>query len=121
MARLLGPDFVALQVRDLAASQQFYTEHLGLELAPQSPPKAVVFQTEPIPFAIREPAVDLDATSRLGWGVAVWFVADDADALHTSLQAHGVPIVQPVQDGAFGRQFTFADPDGYLVTVHGRR
>ena len=26
----LGPDFIALQVRDLEASAAFYTEHLGL-------------------------------------------------------------------------------------------
>jgi catechol 2,3-dioxygenase-like lactoylglutathione lyase family enzyme len=29
----LGPDFIALQVRDLEASAAFYTEHLGLALA----------------------------------------------------------------------------------------
>lgn len=121
MARLLGPDFVALQVRNLATSKQFYLQQLGLELAPHSPPNAVVFRTEPVPFAIREPAVDLDASPRLGWGVALWFLADDADTLHAALQAAGVPIAQPLQDGAFGRQFTFVDPDGYTITVHGRR
>jgi catechol 2,3-dioxygenase-like lactoylglutathione lyase family enzyme len=68
----IGPDFVALQVRDLDVSTRFYTERLGLTPAPAGPPGAVVFTTEPIPFAIREPAVDLDATSRLGWGVALW-------------------------------------------------
>ncbi len=59
MAKIVGPDFIALQVRDLEASRRFYTDALGLEPAPQSPPGAVVFQTAPIPFAIREPAVDL--------------------------------------------------------------
>jgi hypothetical protein len=29
---------------------------------------AVVFTSVPIPFAVREPVADLDATSRLGWG-----------------------------------------------------
>ena len=43
--------------------------------APQSPPGAVAYATEPIPFAVREPAVDLDAVERLGWGVAVWLRA----------------------------------------------
>ena len=120
MSKLLGPDFIALQVRDLATAQQFYTEQLGLELAPQSPPNAVVFRTEPIPFAVREPMVNLDASQHLGWGVSLWFLADDADALHTKLTASGVHIVQPLQNGPFGRQFTFIDPDGYQVTVHGR-
>lgn len=54
-----GPDFVALQVRDLEASARFYTERLGLTRAPA-------------PF-----------------------------------------------DGPFGRTFAFADPDGYVVTLHG--
>ena len=76
---VIGPDFVALQVRDLEASTRFYTERLGLTRAPAAPPGAVVFATEPIPFAIREPAVDLDATNRLGWGVALWLKADDVD------------------------------------------
>ena len=48
MAKIIGPDFIALQVRNLEASRTFYTEQLGLELAPQSPPHAVVFATSPI-------------------------------------------------------------------------
>lgn len=119
MAKLLGPDFIALQVRDLAASQQFYTEALGLEVAPLSQPNAVVFNTAPIPFAIRTPHVDLNASPKLGWGAALWFKTDDADALHTSLVARGVKIVLPLQDGPFGRMFSFVDPDGYVLTVHG--
>jgi catechol 2,3-dioxygenase-like lactoylglutathione lyase family enzyme len=69
-----GPDFVALQVRDLEAATRFYTERLGLRRVPGSPPEAVVFATEPIPFDF---------------------------------------------DGPFGRTFAFADPDGYVITVHG--
>ncbi len=120
MAKMIGPDFIALQVNDLEASRKFYTEILGLEPARQSPPGAVVFNTAPIPFAIRNPSVDLKASSKLGWGTALWFQVDDADALFAHLSANGVKIVTPVQDGAFGRQFLFMDPDGYILTVHGR-
>ncbi|NAZ87193.1 VOC family protein, partial [Kineococcus indalonis] len=35
-----GPDFIALQVRDLARSAAFYEEHLGLRRAPAGPPGA---------------------------------------------------------------------------------
>ena len=118
MAKAKGPDFVALQVRDLAASARFYEERLGLERAPQSPPDAVVFATEPVPFAVREPLVDLGAVERLGWGVALWLGCDDARALHDSLVEAGVPIAQEPFDGPFGRTFAFWDPDGYRVTVH---
>jgi catechol 2,3-dioxygenase-like lactoylglutathione lyase family enzyme len=114
----IGPDFVSLQVRDLEASADFYTERLGLRRAP-GPPHAVVFATDPIPFALREPAVDLDATDRLGWGVALWLKADDVEAIHEDLVRHDVTIVTAPFDGPFGRTFSFADPDGYTVTLHG--
>lgn len=118
MAKVTGPDFVALQVRDLEASARFYEERLGLERAPQGPPNAVVFATEPVPFAVREPAVDLDAVERLGWGVALWLKCDDAQGLHDALVEAGVPMAQEPFDGPFGRTFSFVDPDGYAVTVH---
>jgi predicted enzyme related to lactoylglutathione lyase len=115
-----GPDFVSLQVRDLEESARFYTERLGLRRVPNSQPGAVVFATEPVPFAVREPMADLDAVSRLGWGVALWLKADgDIDALHDDLVKHGSTIMTAPFDGPFGRTFAFADPDGYVITVHG--
>ncbi|MEJ2746401.1 MAG: VOC family protein [Anaerolineae bacterium] len=119
MAKVLGPDFVALQVRDLAASARFYTEELGLVPASDSPPNAVLFQTEPIPFAVRTPLVDLDESPKLGWGVALWLKCEHADSLCASLEAHGTMITQQPVDGPFGRMFSFIDPDGYPITVHG--
>ncbi len=116
-AKLIGPSFIALQVRDLEASKAFYVERLGLTVAPQRPPDAVVFNTEPTPFGIRKPLVDLGATGALGWGVSLWMAASDADALHARLVDAGVPIALPPADGPFGRFFAFRDPDGYTITV----
>jgi predicted enzyme related to lactoylglutathione lyase len=118
-----GPDFIALQVRDLERAAAFYEQHLGLHRAPVSPPGAVVFATSPVPFAVREPlpGVDLDSVHRPGLGVALWLHAEDAQGLHDSLAAAGVPIVAAPFDGPFGRTFTFADPDGYAVTIHDQR
>lgn len=118
-----GLDFVALQVRDTERSAAFYQEHLGLNRAPHSPEHAIVFATEPIPFAVREPlpGVDLEAASpRPGVGVALWFLVDDAEARHLALREAGVPIVTEPVEGPFGRTFTFIDPDGYVVTAHDR-
>ncbi|MEY9933043.1 putative enzyme related to lactoylglutathione lyase [Catenulispora sp. GP43] len=114
----VGPSFIALQVHDLEASARFYEERLGLTRAAVSPPHGVVFDTRPIPFAVREPLVDLDATDKLGWGVALWLKAEDVDKIHADLTEHGVPIVTEPFDGPFGRTFAFADPDGYVVTLH---
>lgn len=123
MPSVTGPDFIALQVRDLDVAAAFYERQLGLRRAPASPPGAVVFATIPASFAVRTPlpGVDLDAAApRPGAGVALWLHADDAQGLHDHLAAAGVPILSAPVDGPFGRTFTFADPDGYAVTIHDR-
>lgn len=117
-----GPDFIALQVRDLERAATFYEARLGLRRAPASPPGAVVFITTPVPLAVREPlpGVNLDAGPP-GLGVALWLHSTDAQALHDALAAAGVPVVTPPFDGPFGRTFTFTDPDGYAVTIHDKQ
>lgn len=117
-----GPDFISLQARDLAASQAFYEKYLGLVRSPAGPPHAVVFETRPIAFALRDlvPGTDLDAVAQPGIGVALWFHATDVQAIHDGLVADGHNIVTAPFDGPFGRTFTFADPDGYQVTLHDR-
>ena len=116
-----GPDFVALQVRDLDRAATFYETHLGLRRAPAGPPGAVVFTTEPIAFAVREPlpGVDLDGEgARPGLGVALWLAADDAQALHDQLVDAEVTIALAPFESPFGRTFPFVDLHGYAVTVH---
>ena len=117
-----GPDFISLQVRDLAVAQAFYERFLGLERSPQGPPHAVVFSTSPIAFALRNPmpGVDLDALEQPGRGVALWLHATGVQAIHDELVAAGHRIVSEPVDGPFGLTFTFADPDGYHVTLHDR-
>ncbi len=118
-ASVIGPSFLALQVRDLEAAASFYETELGLRRTAQSPPGAVVFDTSPIAFAVREPlpGVDLDS-GRPGLGVALWVAAENAAELHRSLSEHDVPILTEPFDGPFGFTFVLRDPDGYAVTVH---
>lgn len=118
---ITGPSFIALQVRDVESSAAFYMNQLGLTRAEKSPPGAVVFETSPISFAVREPLPGLDLDSVAPWagaGVALWLQSDDAKSLHDELVRAGVTVVSPPAPGPFGQMFTFSDPDGYRVTVH---
>ncbi|MGX1155186.1 VOC family protein [Streptomyces albogriseolus] len=117
-----GPDFISLQVRDRDASQAFYEQYLGLVRSPAGPAHAVVFATKPIAFALRDvvPGTDLTSVAQPGIGAAIWLHATDVQAIHDALVASGHTIVSAPIDGPFGRTFTFADPDGYHVTLHDR-
>ncbi|MBM2620439.1 VOC family protein [Actinoplanes sp. LDG1-06] len=114
---VIGPDFVSLQVRDIERSAAFYEQHLGLQRRP-GPPHAVVFDTKPIAFAVRD--LVAGPIEQPGRGMALWLHAPDAQQIHDDLVAAGVTIVSAPVDGPFGRTFTFADPDGYEVTLHDR-
>jgi predicted enzyme related to lactoylglutathione lyase len=121
MTTPLGPDFIALQVRDLAASSKFYVEIFGFKAAGQSPPGAVVLKTAPIPLALREPLRPLPEAGPLGVGMVLWIACDDADALHDLIVERGGAILSALADGPFGRFFVAADPDGYAITFHTAR
>ncbi len=119
MAKLLGPDFISLQVRNFSASRTFYTELLGLKVDERfNTPDFVLFDTNSIPFALREANVDLDKAPQPGWGMTLWIDCDKVNELHTKLESAGVTIVTPPFDGPFGRTFVFADPDGYRITAN---
>ncbi|MDN5707671.1 MAG: VOC family protein [Corynebacterium casei] len=118
---ITGPDFIALQVRDIEKAAEFYEGKLGLRRVPVAPPGAVLFDTSPIPFAVREPLPGTDlnqASPRPGFGVALWLHCDDAQELHDTLKQEGVQILRAPEPGPFGLFFTFLDPDGYAITVH---
>jgi len=119
MAKLLGPDFFNLQVRDLAASRAFYTDVLGLLIDPRfDTSEAVAFETTTIPFALSQPKSPLEPAPQPGWGVTLWIDCDDVDGLAAKLAAAGATIIHPPADGPFGRHVVFADPDGYRITAN---
>ena len=117
-----GPDFISLQTRDLSAAQAFYERYLGLVRSPAGPPHAVVFDTKPIAFALRDliPGTDLDSVAQPGIGAAIWLHATGVQEIHDALVADGRTIVNAPVDGPFGLTFTFADLDGYQITLHDR-
>lgn len=119
---VIGPDFISLQVNNLESSAAFYQNVLGLVRSQAGPPHAVVFDTKPIAFALRDlmPGVELASGTQPGLGVALWLYAPDAQEIHDKLVTAGVKITSAPIDGPFGRTFTFADPDGYLITLHSK-
>ncbi len=119
MAKLLGPDFISLQVRNLSASRVFYTDMLGLTIDPRfNTPDFVLFDSSTIPFALSEAKVNLDEAPQPGWGMALWIDCDSIDTLWAKLDAAGVTIIKAPYNGPFGRTFVFADPDGYRITAN---
>ncbi len=119
MAKLLGPDFISLQVRNFAASRAFYLDVLGFTVdARFDTSDFVLFDTTSIPFALSQAKVNLDETPQPGLGVALWIDCDQVDALHAKWVAAGATIFTPPFDGPFGRTLVFADPDGYRITAN---
>ena len=118
---MTGPDFLSLQVHDLEKAADFYESIVGLTRSAVSPPHAVVFDTTPIAFAVRDLVGEEIDAGAAGLGVALWFHDPEGRALHTALVAAGVTIAQEPIDGPFGFTFTFRDLDGYAITVHDRR
>jgi predicted enzyme related to lactoylglutathione lyase len=116
-----GPGFISLQVRDVPAAGAFYEKYLGFTRQ-DGPPHAYVFGTTPAAFAVRGPlpGVDLDSGAPLGLGIGVWMHAPNAQEIHDTLVADGITITSAPIDGPFGRTFTFADLDGYQITLHDR-
>ena len=117
-----GPDFIALQVRDLDAAAAFYENVIGLTRAAVSPPHAVVFATTPT-FALRDPlpGVDLESVTQPGLGIVVWLHDPEAVSLHATIVAAGGTILEAPFEGPFGTTFVFRDVDGYAITVHDKQ
>ena len=119
MAKLRGPDFISLQVRNLAVSRAFYIDLLGfIEDSNFKAPGFVLFDTNSIPFGISEARVNLDEVPHLAWGVTFWIDCDNVDELHAQMQTAGTTIIKEPYDSPFGRAFIFADPDGYQITAN---
>ncbi len=113
MAKLLGPDFISLQVRNFSASRAFYTELLGLPVDSRfDAPDFVLFDTSSIPFALSAAKVNLDELPQPGLGVALWLDCDNVNELHATLNAAGATIITPPFDGDLGVPSSLQTPMG---------
>jgi predicted enzyme related to lactoylglutathione lyase len=109
--------FASLQVTDLQASKDFYTQKLGFEMGDTNP-QACIFKYNlgQASFAIRTPIEPIDG-KELGIGVALWFaVNENVDGLKEQFTTRGVTTIGPIIETPFGRAFHVKDPDGYKLT-----
>ena len=109
--------FASLQVKDLEAAKDFYTQKLGFEIGTTNPQACVFnYPAGEASFAIRTPLEPLEGRE-LGTGVALWFaVTENVDDLKEQFIRNGVTGAGEIMDTPFGRAFHVKDLDGYKLT-----
>jgi predicted RNase H-like nuclease/predicted enzyme related to lactoylglutathione lyase len=105
--------FVALRVRDVAASAHFYREAFGIPFASGQPPQphAEVSWREGAYLHLALFPQDPDATENAEIG----FFVDDVEAAHARASAAGAEVVHEPRAVTWGRTALYRDPDGNLV------
>ncbi len=107
--------FVAIRVRDIAASAWFYREALGIPFESGQPPQphAEVSWTDGayLHLALFPPDPRPTENAEIG------FFVDDVESAHARAVAAGAEIVREPRDEPWGRTGAYRDPDGNLVTL----
>ncbi len=105
--------FVALRVRDVAASAWFYREAFGIPFESGQPPQphAEVSWREGAYLHLALFPADPNATENAEIG----FYVDDLEAAHARAVAGGAEVVREPRQEPWGRSATYRDPDGNLV------
>ncbi len=106
-------DFVTLHTQDLKATRAFYTDVLGFEVVEERPNGNAFVQASGAGLAIRE---DKTLIGKHGGDVSVSFIVPNADTYHQRLSERGVEIIQPPQNGPFGKMFIVCTPDGHQLS-----
>ena len=99
----------------ISASQDFYVEVLGLEVAMEDPVLGLSSPANPTAQIIIPPPGMEDPQPRFGIDVG-----DPAavDAAHTAVVERGLRVVYPLTDEPWGvRRFFVEDPGGTIVNV----
>ena len=112
---LTGLDLLFLEVNNLQDSIEFYQEVLGFELqtlTPDAEPPMATLRAGNLRVMLAE---HLSAMARRGRGVHLFFGVTDVDEYYEQLQARGLDLAAPSDDGWGGRFVTVEDPDRYRL------
>lgn len=114
--------FPLIQVRDVAATSDFYRQNFGFKPVFESDWYMHLRAKADAPFELAIIVYDHDTIPKAGQvptsGVILSFYVEDAEAEATRLQAAGISIVQPLRDEVFGqRHVIVADPNGILIDI----
>jgi predicted enzyme related to lactoylglutathione lyase len=110
-------DFVSYNVSDMARSEVFYRDVLGLEVAiPWGGPGRRFPE-----FDVGGTTIGLSSLPELPGGAIVALAVDDARATIEELRAKGVKIVMEPFESRVCYMALIADPDGNQIVIHQRK
>ena len=115
MTKLTGLDLLFLEVNSLQDSVEFYREHLGFELQKleeEAEPPMATLRAGRLRVMLAEQLLTM---ARRGRGVHLFFGVTDVDEYYEQLQARGLDVTAPSDEGWGGRFVTLEDPDHYRL------
>ena len=110
-----------LQVGNMVDSLDYYQQVLGFSIdfswPADGPPKWVMLSRADVHFLL---TIDLGTSNarfiaEKGNGVVFYIITDDAEALYGELSARGAVVVQDIVNYGGRKQFSIADPSGYVI------
>ena len=114
MSTSLG--LVSLYFQDLERARAFYTEKLGMAIAPEfTGPDFIFLVLGSAGLALRPASAALDAAQTGPGSMDISILVDDVDATHADLTAKGVDIRTEIGDIGAGRAFFARDPEGHVI------
>jgi uncharacterized glyoxalase superfamily protein PhnB len=115
MTNLTGLDLLFLEVNSLRDALEFYCERLGFEvqsLAEEAEPPMATLRAGRLRVMLAEQPLTM---ARRGRGVHLFFGVTDVEEYYEQLQARGLDVAAPSDEGWGGRFVTLEDPDRYRL------